>query len=222
MGNDGGMIWIVVLLLVLVVGFLLLRSAGRKRALVTAIVEIPASGAPSVSITPEGSNPQDLIQLLLSYGTKLRWVLNSEPPRVRGMFQELVGELIDVWPVSGEHGPLRMSGLGQLFSELEGRRQAVAGGERFTVHLHRFADGEGYVINHLAVPGLAANVSWHYILLADAIYKRLDQTSRDLASSALAAWWDVITSSSADDSSLSALTALNRLANAALREASSR
>ncbi len=63
------MTWLVVLLVVLVVDFFLFRGAAKKTPLLTAIVDIPETAPPAVSLTPDPGGPMDLIQSMLSYGT---------------------------------------------------------------------------------------------------------------------------------------------------------
>ncbi len=57
----------------------------------------------------------------------------------------------------------------QLASQLEGAPLAVRGGERFTVRFYGGPQGDGYIMNDLPRPGLAAKIRWHYIVLAGAI-----------------------------------------------------
>ena len=70
----------------------------RRRDLrAIAVVELPEDHAPLVTFEPSLPTQEDLIRLCLVYGSKLWWVILSEPKETQDLFKGLFREALDSW-----------------------------------------------------------------------------------------------------------------------------
>jgi len=154
-------------------------------------VTIPVSGPASLQLTPHDASPDDLSLLALCYGSKVRWLLLTEPECIPEIFQELCSEAIDFWSEPGADLIDRMPSARRLRANESGPH-AVAGGERFVVTLYRTdcqnLRNKAWVITTIPRPGLAANLPWSFLLVLNAVFLLLKPSERDTLRQALAKW----------------------------------
>jgi len=204
--------WIVAVIAILIILWFLAALRLKKRDLrVKAVIRIPSQGEPIVTLSPVRVPSEDLIGLLLSYGTKLRWILMAEPLALQEHFEILVREMVLVWPLA-EDSLINAMPTAQAVSNLPDRVRAVPNGEEFVVRFFRtnYKTLRNYssIINRLPRPGLASNLVWNYVLLANEIFGRLNSEARTRGEVALALWQERLFSPELRDDSLSGLERL--------------
>lgn len=210
----------------LVISYLLFGWFLSKRDLkVTATVTILQSGESSVTFAPDTASAEDLVLMVLNYGSKLRWVLLSEPTEIQDIFRELTAEASDFW-FEGEGPLLKQLPSATEILELLGQPEtpiAVAGGERFVVRYrrtsYRFRPNRSSVTNDLPYPMLSFNGAWNYLLLLDAVYSRLDPGARVIAGHAFQLWWREAFERWEPDQSIRGLSRLIAIADSAWEQA---
>ncbi len=208
------MAWWMWILLVLA-GFGVLVTLGKRRRFrLRATILVPEQGAPEVHISPAAPEADDLCLLVLCYAAKIRWVILSEPVVVQELFDELCGEAIDSWSESGGDLIDRMPSARGLRAAQDLPR-AVPGGERFQIDLFRTQytslQNHAYVVNTLPMPGLAPNLPWSWLLIANHVASRLHSHDSERLREALASWCDSVHGESGEQSvaSLKRLFALS-------------
>lgn len=173
--------WLIGVLVVLAFLSWRLRRRSGNPAPLHAQVYIAPSGQHSVDF--EGQPTEESLSLLaLTYGAKIRWLLNHEPAETRELLSTLVeeavgalgkndgGSLLDALPTS-EH----------LQSAKARAVRAAGGGEEYLVQMRRWPTGEAFVVNELPQPCHSFNIPWHYALLLSATADRLgDEAEVDL------------------------------------------
>lgn len=148
-------------------------------ALVRAEIVIRADGEPRVSLEPEEVAADELLQLLLCYGAKLRWSLRAEPEWVRDGFQRLSREVAVGWDGENASGPFEaLPSAPHLRLNAERFDLTVARHERYVIQLYSDQRGWGYPCGSLPPRPLRANLVWHFIALARAIASRLNEEQR--------------------------------------------
>lgn len=178
----------------LVIAYFVLARVLLKRDLkVTATVEIPPFGSPLAIFVPSEAAAEDLTRMVLTYGSKLRWLLIHEPNEIQEIFKELTAEVSDFWAEGT--GPLlpRLPTAARLLENTKDHPAAVKTGERFVVRYmrtsFRMRPNKSRVTNDLAQPGLAVNLAWHYLVLVGAVYDALTPDARAIAGRAFQLWW---------------------------------
>lgn len=187
----------------------------RRKPVVTATIAIRPSGESSVTFDPSDPGADSLIKLLLCYGAKIRWVLNTEPPEIAEAFEDFCRDALTDWAATDVNNLIAdMSSATAFLKAVDGAPSTVPAGEQFTVHLHVSRVG-AYVTNYLPTPGLAANVVWNYVLLLEAVRSRLSQQQREESTLALEAWWHSVFSELGQDASMRGLHRLTDASNKA-------
>jgi hypothetical protein len=161
----------------------------RRRPVLTAAITIAPSGEAHVVFSPDTADPEQLIRLLLCYGSKVRWLLKSETPALTEAFQEFMTEVVGLFSATDVRdlmtdGPL----LSEIARNTVSAPSSVPGGEVFSARLFYGAEGKAWVTNDMPRPGLAFNIPWHFPILCQAIRSKLDQDDRRWAQLALQAW----------------------------------
>jgi hypothetical protein len=190
-------------------GAMVIRRHRNRRAQFT--VTIPVAGPPTLQLTPHDASPDDLSLLALCYGSKLRWLLLTEPECIPEIFQELCSEAIDFWSEPGTDLIDRMPSARRLRGDESGPH-AVAGGERYVVTLYRTdyqnLRNKAWVMTTIPRPGLTANLPWSFLLVLDAVFVLLKPSERETLGRALAEWYECVFGQGPPERSLSALNAL--------------
>jgi hypothetical protein len=220
------MIYFIAILAVVVVAYVLMARATRKRSLrATATITISSPGNSMVTFVPEAVSGQELVRMALAYVSKLRWVLIHQGEETQGLqesFRDLTEKVLDSW--FWHQGPVE-DGAPPAAEIMRIGPQAVAeGGERFVVRYFRMARPNGmdrsFASHDLPRPVTAANLVWHYVLLLGAIEQRLTTEERAVAGKAFRTWWNQVFKDSTPDGSPSGLMKLNSAADLAWAEAS--
>lgn len=115
--------------------------------------------------------------MVLTYGSKLRWLLLNEPVEINNLFRELTGEAAHSW--SAVEGSLlrRMPTAARILEELENSNTpaAVASGEKFVVRYSRTSlrnmPNRSSITNDLPRAGMAVNLAWNFLLLLGAVLR---------------------------------------------------
>jgi hypothetical protein len=212
---------LIVFLIALAFWWLFLKARRRRPAIVTtlkpplsATVWIAPSGESLVAFNPDTADSEQLVRLMLCYGSKVRWLLHSEPAKSTQVFQDLMATVINQFSAPKVHDLMTdVPVLTETRRNTVGAPVTVPGGELFSVRLLYGAYGEAAVANSLPSRGLAFNIPWHYLLLCHAIHRRLTQEERCWAQLALQAWFAEAFSASQSSQSLKALNSLNAAAN---------
>jgi hypothetical protein len=187
----------------------------RRKPVVTATIAIRPSGESSVTFEPSDPAPDSLIRLLLCYGAKIRWVLNTEPPESAEAFEDFCRDALTDWAVVDVNNLIAdMSSAAAFLNAIDGAPSTVPAGEQFTVHLHVSRNG-AYVTNCFPTPGLAGNAVWNYVLLLEEVRSRLSQQQREESALALQAWWHSVFSELGQDASIRGLHRLTDASNKA-------
>ena len=190
-------------------GLAVARRHRNRRAQFT--VTIPVAGPPTLQLTPHDASPDDLSLLALCYGSKLRWLLLTEPERIREILQELCSEAIDFWTEAGTDLIERMPSARRLRAD-ESSPHAVADGERYVVTLYRTdyqnLRNKAWVMTTIPRPGLAANLPWSFLLVLNAVFALLKPSERDTLGRALVKWYECAFGESPPEGRSSALNAL--------------
>ena len=92
----------------------------------------------------------------------------------------------------------------------------MAQGEAFRIKY--FEGSPGHVVNSIPVPGVSANVAWHYVHLLQEVRSRLSQDDRQRTVKALYLWSEFARSSAANDTTMAGLKRMS----AAAEDAASR
>ena len=167
----------------------IVRALRRKPAL-SATVTIDPSGATVVAFSPDTASAEQLIRLMICYGSKVRWLLKSEPAKFTEVFREFMAEVVGVFSAIDVRDLLTDAPvLSEMAKNTAGAPASVPGGERFSVRLFYGANGRAWVTNDIPRPGLAFNIPWHFPILCQAIRSRLGQDDRRWAQLALQAWF---------------------------------
>jgi len=187
-----------------------------------ALIHIPESGQPTISLRPPSPLPADLALLALCYASKIRWILRNEPPMIQQLHRELCGELVDFWNEGGGDLIDRSPTAAAVRAAVDAPR-AVTGGESFKVDLFRTAyrnlTNKGYVLNTLPKPGLAANIPWSSIHLFNVAFVLSADSDRARFHRATSAWFAAAYSDAVDYQGLAGLNALFALSYASVAEA---
>jgi hypothetical protein len=161
------MLWWVWFPIFVIVWFALAIVARHRNRRTQVSVFIPLSGYPTLRVTPHDASPDDLSLLTLCYGSKLHWLLRTEPELIRELFQQLCSEALDFWSEPGDDLIDRMPSARRLRAD-ESTPHAVAGGEFFQVTLYRTdyknLRNKAWVITAIPSPGLAATLPWSFLL----------------------------------------------------------
>jgi len=167
----------------------------RKDRRAVAVIDIPETGRARVTFAPKDVEPEELVRLALTYGSKLRWALFGEFAGLQECFRDAVAEIVDVLPTAGQ-SLLGSMPSGQILLRESNRPKAAPGGERYIIRYYRTRwrtmRNRSSVWNTLPRPGLAANLVWNYCLLWDAINNRLSEETRGYACRALEHWWNAV------------------------------
>ena len=145
-----------------------------KPSIVTRIQLFSDFSSKVVFDPPEPPSDQ-LIQLALMYGAKLRWLLNNEPIEIKEMLVSFSELAISNW-VSAKPGELASNIKNELKSRGLGAdtTATIPIGETFTVKYYHSASGWGHITNYLPKPrGMVINLAWHYIVLLEEIHSQL-------------------------------------------------
>ena len=202
--------WVWLLIAVIMwLGLAVARRHRNRRARFT--VTIPVAGAPTLQLTPHNASPEDLSLIALCYGSKLRWLLQTEPELIREIFQDLCKETIVFWSAPGADLIDRMPSARRLRGD-ESSPHAIAGGERFVVTLYRTdyhnLRNKTWVITTSPRPGLAANLPWSFLLVLNAVFVLLKPSERETLGRAIAEWYECAFRQSRLKRSLSSLNSL--------------
>lgn len=188
------------------------RVRARQRLRVTATVSILPSGQSSVTFVPSGASEEDLARMCLNYGSKLRWVLLTEPEEIQQLFRDLTEEALLCW--SEEAGPLlgRLKPISERIQADVGIAAAVPGGETYVIRYsrsaHQHVKNRSVIWNKLPIRRLNVNYAWHYVLLLAAVYDRLRGDVKEVAGQAYARWWQLAFEEWVTDRSLKGLSRL--------------
>ncbi len=202
--------WVWLLIAVIVwLSLAIARRHRNRRAQIT--VNIPEAGFPNFQITPHDASPEDLSLLALCYGSKIRWLLQTEPEQMRDIFQKLCNEVIDFWSTPGVDLIDRMPSARRL-REDESSPHAISGGERYVVTLYRTdyhnLRNKAWVITTIPRPGLAANLPWSFLLVLNAVFALLNPSDRKILGQAMAEWYECAFEQARLEKSLSSLNLL--------------
>ncbi len=185
--------------------------ARRRKAVLAVTITIAPSGESVVVFSTDRPSPDQLIRLMLCYGSKVRWLLNSEPTKLTEIFREFLAEVIGVFSsVDVNDLVTDVPLLREVAQNAQGAPASVPGGERFAVRVFYGAHGRAWITNDLPRPGLAFNIPWHYLILVQAIRSRLEQDDRHWAQRALQAWF---VKAFTEQESTQSLNVLNATAN---------
>ena len=182
------------------------HKARTRNPALTARISIRQKGTATVTWTPSPAEPTDLGLLSLLYGAKIGWFMDVEP-QVRPVFMTLGEELSSITDLQlPSHSLIDMLPTArEIRADLTDEKTAVSGGEVFDIQLCRKStvepDGSEhpltYVDTRLPDPGLAANIPWSAILLADKVWEYLDLPLRQRL---VAAWGTMLPLLSHDSS----------------------
>lgn len=172
------------------IGFGVARRHRNRRAKI--IINIPVTGFANFQIIPHDASPEDLIQLALCYGSKIRWLLQMEPEQVRDIYHGLCNEVIDFWSAPGADLIDRMPTASQL-REDDSSPHAVVGGEQYVVTLYRTdyhnLHNKAWVITTVPHPSLAANIPWSFLLVLNAVFVLLKPSEQETLRRAIVDWY---------------------------------
>lgn len=192
----------------------------RRRPFITARVTLDPSGKAAVTLHPNESEPARLMRLALTYGAKVRWLLNNEPEQARQTFALVVHEALANWRSPAVADLLSDTDLGAISAEATaaGAPHTVPGGEDFLIRYFEARDGSAWVTNDIPRPGMSFNIAWHYVHLLQAIRSRISVQDREWTHTALSAWSMMVQKPEAADRSLGGLRRQTDLANAAVSQ----
>jgi hypothetical protein len=201
-------VWLLIALIIFI-GFGIARRHRNRRAKI--IINIPVTGFVNFQITPHDASPEDLILLALCYGSKIRWLLQTEPEQVRDIFHGLCNEVTDFWSAPGADLIDRMPTARQL-REDDSSPHAVAGGEQYIVTLYRTdyhnLSNKAWVITAVPRPSLAANIPWSFLLVLNAVFVLLKPSEQETLRQAIANWYKYAFEESHPNRSISSLNSL--------------
>jgi hypothetical protein len=162
----------------------------RRKPTLAATITIDPSGAPVVAFSPDTADAEQLIRLMVLYGSKVRWLLKSEPAKFTEVFREFMAEVVGAFSATDVHDLMTDTPLlSEMARNTVGAPASVPGGECFSVRLYCGANGKTWVTNDLPRPGLAFNIPWHFPILCQAIRSRLGQDDRRFAQLGLQIWF---------------------------------
>jgi len=205
------MYWWIWLLIAVIVWISLVVARRHRNRRVQITINIPAKGFPNFQITPHDASPEDLSLLTLCYGSKIGWLLQTEPEQIRDIFHELCIEVINFWSAPGDDLIDQMPSARRL-REDDSSPHAIIGGERFVVTLYR-ADyhnlqNKAWVITSIPRPGLAANLPWSFLLVLNAVFVLLKPLDRKILGQAMVDWCECALQQKRFERSLSSLNLL--------------
>jgi hypothetical protein len=161
--------------------------------MVRAEILVRPNGEAHVRLEPAAANAEQLRQLILCYGAKLRWLLKDEPEWVRQALESLSWEAVLRWE-DGFDGPA----LESLPSAAALRAMAVQSvpevprHERYIIQLYSDEHGRGYPCGTLPSNPLRANLVRHFIALLQTVAARLNGGERAATQPVLLDWWDAM------------------------------
>lgn len=187
------MVWFAVVAGTVAIGAFIFSRINRPTVVAT-VTLLPTGGHGYFS--PDGASAEDRIRLCLSYGSKVWWLLASEPPLARELFTEVVGECLDFWDSHGrrllDKSPMAQEYISRLRTA---DSSATSGSVR--ISFAPAIPGKPGAVSKIwnSVHGPARHplsIAWEFAILIDALYAGLNTQERKHAYAALRTWWDVV------------------------------